>query len=366
MAQRCSERAGWLSFSGAASVLPAEVLAEVRQAIGMWQGSGTSVLELPFAGADFIAIQREAEATLREMLAVPAHYHVLFLQGGATAQFRLVPLNLLGARDCAAYVETGHWSGRAIAEAAQVCRPAIAARARNRIPPADTWRIPPGAAYCHITGNETADGVQFHHIPSWADVPLVADLTADLLTGPLDVERFGLIYASAQKNLGIPGLTVVIVRADLLGTARAEVPAPFDYARQVAAQSRINTPPVFPIFVADRVLQWLKRHGGLVAAAVRCQRRSESVYAAIDASDFYRCPARPTDRSRISICFRLPSTTLEAAFLKAAEQQGLLHLQGHPSVGGIRACLYNAMPEAGADRLAAFMAEFADAHRDRH
>lgn len=365
MVPRCSEPAGRVSFAGAASALPADVLAEVREAVADRRGSGTSVLELPFVGADFVAIQRDAEATLRALLAIPPQYHVLFLQGGATAQFRLVPLNLLGSRDCAAYVEAGHWSARAVTEAGRVCRVAIAACTRNEIPPVDTWRIPPGAAYCHITGNETADGVQFHDMPSLAGVPLVADLTADLLTGPLDVERFGLIYASAQKNLGIAGLTVVIVREDLLGAARAEVPAPFDYARQVAAESRINTPPVFAVFLAGRVLQWLKRHGGLAAAAERCWRRSESVYAAIDASDFYRCPVRPADRSRISIRFRLPSATLEAAFLSEAERRGLLHLQGHPSVGGIRACLYNAMSQTGADALTAFMAEFANAHRGR-
>lgn len=365
MALCCSERTGRFSFAGAASGLPAEVLADVRQAVSGWHGSGMSVLELPFAGTDFLAIQRDAEATLRALLAIPPDYHVLFLQGGVTAQFRLVPLNLLGARDCAAYVETGHWSARAVAEAGRVCRVAIAARTRNRIPPADTWRIPPGAAYCHITGNETADGVQFHHVPSSAGVPLIADLTADLLTGPLDIGRFGLIYASAQKNLGIAGLTVVIARADLLGVARAEVPAPFNYARQVATESRINTPPVFAVFVAGRMLKWLQHHGGLAAAAERCRRRSESVYAVIDAGDFYRCHVRPADRSHVSISFHLPSAALEAAFLIEAERQGLLHLQGHPSVGGIRACLYNAMPTAGADALAAFMAEFVDAHRGR-
>lgn len=344
-------------------MLPPEVLAEVQEAVGEWGCSGQSVLELPFTGQAYAAIQREAEADLRALLGVPPQYRVLFLQGGAYAQFGVVPLNLLSPDRCAAYVETGYWSARAMSEATSVCRVVVAARARGRIPPPATWRIPDGAAYCHITGNETADGVQFHHFPALDRVALVGDLTADLLTGPIDIERFGLIYASAQKNLGAAGLTVVIVRENLLGRGRGGIPAPLDYARQAASGSRVNTPPVFAVFVAGRMLKWLRRHGGLAQAATRCRRRSETLYAAIEASDLYRCDVEREDRSRISVCFHLADAGLETVFLAEAQRRGLHHLTGHPAQGGIRACLYNAMPESGVVALADFMAEFAHTHR---
>ncbi len=363
MGQRCSEPARPISFAGGPSILPPEVLAEVQEAVGEWGGSGQSVLELPFTGPAYAAIQEEAEADLRALLGLPTQYRVLFLQGGAYAQFRLVPLNLLGPDGCAAHVETGYWSARAIAEASSVCRVAVAARALNRVPPPASWRIPEEAAYCHVTGNETADGVQFHHFPALDRVPLVGDLTADLLTGPVDIERFGLVYASAQKNLGAAGVTIVIVREDLLGRARASIPAPLDYARQAASRGRVNTPPVFAVFVASRMLKWLRRQGGLAEAAARCRRRSETLYAAIEASDLYRCDVDRADRSRISVCFHLADASRESAFLAEAQRRGLHHLKGHPARGGIRACLYNAMPESGVVALADFMAEFAHTHR---
>lgn len=338
-------------------MLPAEVLAELREAIGAIPGR--SILEIPFVGDDYLALQAEAEADLRALLAIPPGYRVLFLQGGALAQFRLLPLNLLGAADCAAYVETGHWSARAIAEAGEVCRVVLAARGRNRVPPAETWRIPPEAAYCHVTGNETADGVQFHHFPTLAAVPLVADLTADLLTAPLDVGRFGAIYASAQKNLGIAGLTVVILREDLLARGRGGIPAPFDYRRQAAASSRVNTPPVFALFVAGRMLAWLRREGGLAGAAARRRERSALIYAVIDRDGFYRSEVAREDRSEISLCFHLTDAALEPVFLAEAERQGFRHLRGHPARGGIRACFYNAMPLGAVGAFAGFMAAFA-------
>ncbi len=363
MEQHCSEPRQRLSFAGGASALPPEVLAEVRDAIGEWNGCGQSILELAFTEHDFTAIQEEAEADLRALLALPGGYRVLFLAGGAFAQFRLVPLNLLAAGDGAAYVDTGLWSQRAIEEAACLSRVTIAARGRNHVPPVATWDIPADAAYCHITGNETADGVQFHQFPTLARAPLVADLTADLLTAPLTVERFGLIYASAQKNLGAAGLTLVILREDLLGKGREGIPAPLDYARQAAAASRVNTPPMFALFVAGRMLKWLRRQGGLEAAAERCRERSDLLYAAITASDLYRCPVAAPDRSQISVCFHLANPALEPEFLAQAARRGLWYLRGHPARGGLRACLYNAMPLATAAALADFMAEFAHTHR---
>jgi phosphoserine aminotransferase len=352
-----------VSFAGGPAILPPEVLHEVQEAVGDWRGSGLSVLEVPFGSSEYATIQQEMEGDLRALLVLPPNYRVLLLQGGAFAQFRLVPLNLLGSSDCAAYVETGYWSARAMAEAGNVCRVAVAARARHAVPPVGTWCIPREAVYCHITGNETADGVQFHEFPVLDEIPVVADLTADLLTGPIDIRRFGLIYASAQKNLGAAGLTIVIVREDLLAGGRPEIPAPLNYARQAGANNRVNTPPIFAVFVAGRMLKWLRRQGGLAQAAARCRRRSEMLYRAIEESDFYTCPVRGADRSRVSICFHLPDPALESTFLAQARQRGLLHLNGHSAIGGLRACLYNAMPEAGVAALVAFMTEFASAVR---
>ena len=358
MARRCSEHRTVISFASGPAVLPPEVLSEVQEAVGAWDGSGQSVLELPFGGPDYATIQSEFEAEARALLSLPPTYKILLLQGGAFAQFRLVPLNLLRSTDRAAYVETGYWSARAIAEAREVCRVAVVAQADAAIPPVATWQLPRDTVYCHVTGNETADGVQMHRFPALGEVPLVADLTADLFTGPIDIQPFGVIYASAQKNLGAPGLTVVIVREDLLGRVRAEVPAPFDYTRQASTGSRVNTPPIFSVFVASRMLKWLGRQGGLTAAAARCERRSRMLYHVIDASQLYTCPVRAADRSRISVCFHLPDAAQDAAFLAEAQRRGLWHLAGHPTRGGIRACLYNAMPESSVALLADFMHDF--------
>ncbi|MBX5455194.1 MAG: 3-phosphoserine/phosphohydroxythreonine transaminase [Acidobacteriia bacterium] len=354
-----------LSFATGAGSLPAEVLAEIREGLVSWRGSGLSVLELPFTGAKFQTILAEAEQDLRDLLDIPASYRVLFLQGGAFAQFRLVPLNLLRAGESASYVETGYWSARAMAEARALCPVVVAARARKAVPPFAEWRIPPDAAYCHITTNETAEGVQFHEIPVLSRTPLVADMTADLLTGPLDIRRFGLIYASAQKNLGAAGLTLVIVREDLLGRGQDVVPAPLDYTRQARAGNRINTPPTFAIYVAGLMLKWLKRQGGLNVIAERNRRKAAKLYAAIETGGFYHCPVPPPHRSSVTVCFHLPDAVQEAAFLEAAAQAGLLNLQGHPAVGGIRAALYNGVTEAAVDALVAFMAEFAAKHAHR-
>jgi phosphoserine aminotransferase len=353
-----------LSFAAGAGSLPAEVLAEIREGLVNWRGSGLSVLELPFTGAKFQTIFAEAEQDLRDLLDIPASYRVLFLQGGAFAQFRLVPQNLLRAGEIASYVETGYWSARAIAEARAVCRVAIASSARKAIPTFAGWQISPDAAYCHITTNETAEGVQFHEIPLLSSPPLVADMTADLLTGPQDIRRFGLIYASAQKNLGAAGLTLVIVHEDLLGRGQEAVPAPFDYTRQAYAGSLINTPPTFAIFAAGRMLNWLKQQGGMNAIAERNRAKAAKLYAAIETSSFYRCPVPPAHRSSVTVCFHLPDVAQEAAFIEAAAQEGLRDLEGHPAVGGIRVALYNGVTEAAVDALVAFMAEFAAKHAE--
>lgn len=348
-----------LSFSSACSKLPEEVLAALSEDVVAWQGTGLSALELPFTGAEFADIVARAEHDLRALLDIPDSYHVLFLQGGATAQFSLLPMNLLGdARHCD-YVESGHWSRRAIAAASQCCDVHVVASGDQGVmPEPSSWRRSSDAAYCHYTTNETADGLQFQVFPKTSEVPLVSDMTADFLTRPVPVERFGLIYASAQKNLGAAGLTIVIVRDDLLGRARRGTPVPFDYMRQAQSKSKVNTPPTFALLVASRMLSWLREQGGLAGAQERNRAKSAKLYAATDGDEFYRCLAAPSHRSSVSVCFRLPSPALDIMFADEAEASRLLHLRGHPAVGGIRASLYNAVSEAAVDALVSFMSDF--------
>jgi phosphoserine aminotransferase len=345
--------------------MPAEVLARVREDLPNFRGSGQSVLELPFTGAQFREIMAQAQRDLRELLAVSQDYEILFLQGGASAQFALVPLNLLGDADHADYVETGYWSRKCIAEAKRFCQVNVAASSADtdfdRVPDPWHWRVSSGAAYTHITNNETADGVEYPWTPVRLRTPLAADMTSSFLTRPLDVTSFGLIFASAQKNIGPAGLTIVIVRRDLLDRERPATPAVFSYHRQAEAGSMLNTPPTFAVYVAGLVFQWLRNRGGLAAMEASNLRKSGLVYAAIDASrGFYRSRVLAEFRSRVNVCFRLTTEGLTERFLSEAQERGLLNLRGHSKVGGIRASLYNAMPEEGAAALAAFMAEFAN------
>lgn len=347
------------NFASGPATLPPDVLEAARAALADCRGTGLSILELPFTGSVFAGILAETERDLRDLLGLTEAWRVLFLQGGASAQFALVPMNLLGEKGAADYVETGHWSRRAMAEAANWCRVRTAARGSGRdVPPPAEWSLCEDAAYCHLTTNETADGVQFHRLPDTGAVPLVADMSADLLTRPLEVARFGLIYASAQKNLGAAGLTVVLVRDDLLGRAHPGIPAVFDYSRQAAANGKVNTPPMFAVLVAGLMLRRLKADGGLRAAGERNARKAAALYGAIDRSHLYRCPVEPSARSLVNVRFHVPDEATEAAFLAGAEAAGLLNLKGHPAVGGIRATLCNAMPEAGVEALVAFMADF--------
>jgi phosphoserine aminotransferase len=271
----------------------------------------------------------------------------------------MLPLNLAHGCKSADYLETGHWSRRAIAEALPSIDVRIAARGDGiTLPPPNAWDVSPSAAYCHLTSNETADGLQYHCVPDTGNVPLVADMSADLLTRPVDMERYGLIYASGQKNLGAAGLTVVIVRADLLGHARPGTPAPFDYTRQAAEKSKVNTPPTFAIAVALRMLHWLEDQGGLVAAEARSRRKAENLYSIIGHSGFYSSPIVTEDRSLVSVRFHLASDALTEAFVDEAARNGLIHLRGHPEIGGLRANLYNGVSEEDVGRLVDFMIEF--------
>lgn len=343
------------------------MLAQARAELPDYGGSGMSVMELPFTGREFKAIAAAARGDLRALLGIPADYTVLFMQGGASAQFALVPLNLLGVRRQADYVETGYWSRKAMAEARRYCEVRVAASGAaggfSRVPPPDAWTVSPDSAYCHITSNETADGLQYHWTPETGAVPLVADMTSDFLSRPIDVARYGVIYAAAQKNVGPAGLTIVIVRTELIGAALPGTPSVFEYKVQADQGSMANTPATWSVYVAGLVFRWLRQRGGLAEMARVNARKAARLYAAIEESEgFYRCRIAPADRSRTIVCFTLREPGLTPAFLAAVRERGLVNLEGHPAVGGLRAALFNAMPEAGAEALAGFMDDFARAH----
>jgi phosphoserine aminotransferase len=349
------------NFSAGPAALPQEVLEQLRDEMLDWHGQGMSVMEMSHRGKTFVGIAQQAEADLRELLAVPANYKVLFLQGGATAQFAAIPQNLTTAASTVDYVNTGAWSKKAIGEAKKYCKVNVAADAGGaytRAPAQSEWKLTPGAAYVHYTPNETIGGVEFPFIPQTGDVPLVADLSSTILSRPLDVSRFGVIYAGAQKNIGPAGLVVVIVRDDLLGRARVDVPTVFDWAAMAADGSMLNTPATYSWYVAGLVFQWIKRQGGLAAMEKVNRAKAEKLYGAIDGSGYYRNPVEKSSRSWMNVPFTLPNAELDKPFLDGAKKAGLVTLEGHRSVGGMRASLYNAMPLAGVEALVQYMAEF--------
>ena len=350
------------NFSAGPAVLPLEVLDQAKAELTDWQGSGMSVMEVSHRGKAFVACAAEAEADLRELLAVPKNYKVLFLQGGASGQFAAIPMNLAAPDSVVDYVNTGAWSKKALGEARGYCKVNVAADAADsnysHVPPQDGWSLTPGAAYLHYTPNETIGGVEFPFIPQ-VDAPLVADMSSTILSRPLDVSRFGLIYAGAQKNIGPSGICIVIVREDLIGKARPGTPLVFDYKAMADADSMLNTPPTFGWYFAGLVFKWLKQQGGLAVMAERNHAKATKLYAAIDASDFYRNPVAKDCRSWMNVPFILARPELDKSFLAEATRAGLVNLEGHRSVGGMRASLYNAMPMAGVDALVSFMGEFA-------
>ncbi|HEU0282317.1 MAG TPA: 3-phosphoserine/phosphohydroxythreonine transaminase, partial [Gallionella sp.] len=312
-------------------------------------------------------IHAQAEADLRELMGIPANYRVLFLQGGAHLQFSMIPLNLLHGKASADYVDTGEWSKKAIGEAKKFGAVNVVMSNADRnctyVPAFDTWQRDPDAAYLHYTPNETIGGVEFNWVPETGDVPLVADMSSNILSRPIDVSRFGLIYAGAQKNIGPAGLTLVIVRDDLIGQAAAITPTMLDYKTHADNGSMYNTPPTYGIYIAGLVFQWLKKSGGIAAMERANIAKADLLYAAIDASNgFYNCPVNKADRSRMNVPFTLKDANLDGDFLKQAEARGLLQLKGHRSVGGMRASIYNAMPLAGVQALVNFMNEFARQH----
>src|SRR5690606_17181851 len=348
-------------------MLPPSVLEQVREELPDWQGSGMSVMEVSHRGKAFVRAAEEAERDLRDLLAVPANYKVLFLSGGATGQFAGIPLNLATWGSTVDYVNTGSWSKKALEEARAFCgkvHVAADAKAGNytTVPPQGSWNTSPDAAYLHYTPNETIGGVEFPFVPDSGKVPLVADFSSTLLSRPLDVTPFGLIYAGAQKNIGPAGLCILIVREDLLGRARPATPSIWNYTKMAADGSMSNTPPTFGWYVAGLVFKLVKQLGGLAAMGERNLAKATKLYGAIDSSAFYANPVDPTCRSWMNVPFTLAKPELDKTFLAEAEAAGLKNLAGHRSVGGMRASLYNAMPLEGVDALVDFMREFERRH----
>lgn len=350
------------NFSAGPAALPEPVLERARDEMLDWQGSGMSVMEMSHRGKAFVSIAEQAEQDLRDLLAVPSNYKILFLQGGASGQFAAVPMNLMRGKSSADYINTGAWSKKAIAEAKKYAEVNVAASSADdqfmSIPDPASWQCDPNAAYLHYTPNETIGGVEFHFVPETGDVPLVADMSSTLLSRPIDVSRFGVIYAGAQKNIGPAGLSIVIVREDLMGQPMDCLPSILDYQVQADADSMSNTPPTYSWYLAGLVFAWLKDLGGLAAMAEINQRKADKLYRVIDNSAFYNNPVAKDARSWMNVPFTLADAELDALFLKEATQAGLTTLKGHRSVGGMRASIYNAMPEAGVDALIDFMVDF--------
>jgi phosphoserine aminotransferase len=352
------------NFSAGPAVLPAEVLARAGDEMLDWRGSGMSVMEMSHRGPEFMSIAAEAEADLRALLAIPANYKVLFLQGGATLQFAQVPMNLLRGKGSADYVLTGEWSKKAVKEAKNYCDVAIAASSedRNFTYAPKKFSVRKDAAYVHYCSNETIGGVEFHEVVDVKGMPLVADASSHFLSRPLDVSKFGLIYAGAQKNAGPAGLTIVIVRENLIGQAAKGTPTVMDYKLQADADSMLNTPATYSLYVAGLVFKWLKQLGGLAVMEKRNIEKAKLLYDFLDSSSFFKNPVAKEDRSRMNVPFTLANPGLDSDFLKGAEARGMVQLKGHRSVGGMRASIYNAMPLEGVQRLVEYMRDFEARH----
>jgi phosphoserine aminotransferase len=353
------------NFSPGPAALPLEVLEQTRDELLDWHRSGMSVMEVSHRGAAFVETAAAAEADLRELMAIPANYKVLFMQGGASAQFALVPMNLTNPGATVDYINTGHWSQKGIAEASRYCRVHVAGDAGNpyrSVPGQSELTFSGKAEYLHYTPNETIGGVEFGYVPNSVSVPLVADMSSNILSQPIDVRKFGLIYAGAQKNIGPSGLVVLIVREDLIGRARADTPKVFDYKAVADDNSMLNTPPTFAWYMAGLVFKWLKARGGVAAMGETNRIKAETLYKAIDASEFYGNSVAKDARSRMNVIFTLRRPELDAAFLSEATAAGLTGLKGHRVIGGMRASLYNAMPLAGVQKLVEFMRDFERRH----
>tara|TARA_R110000822_G_scaffold92912_8_gene214190 strand:+ start:5421 stop:6452 length:1032 start_codon:yes stop_codon:yes gene_type:complete len=338
------------------------VLKQAQAELLDWQGKGLSVMEMSHRSEEFTQVAETAEQDLRDLLSVPDDYKVLFLQGGASQQFAQIPLNFMAEDGSADYIDTGIWSAKAIEEAQRFGHVNVAASAKAydyfAIPGQNDWQLSESAAYVHYTPNETIGGLEFGWIPEVGDTPLIADVSSTILSRPLDVSKFGMLYAGAQKNIGPSGLVVVIVREDLLGKARASCPTMLDYSVAAKNGSMYNTPPTFGWYLAGLIFKWVKEQGGLEAMERLNQTKQRTLYKAIDSSELYSNPINPVDRSWMNIPFRLADDRLDKPFLAGADERGLLNLKGHRSVGGMRASIYNAVGQDAVDALVAYMAEF--------
>lgn len=350
------------NFSAGPAALPTAVLERAQGELLNWRGSGMSVMEVSHRGPDFIACAAAAEANLRKLLNISDDYKVLFLAGGATLQFASIPLNLTRAGDTVDYVVTGNWGKKAVSEARRYCDVHIAADAATenytRAIPANEWQLSKAPRYVHYTPNETIHGVEYHDIPAVGAAPLVADCSSTILSRPLDISRFGVVYAGAQKNIGPAGIVVLIVRADLIGNARSETPGIVDFKTMADTDSMWNTPPTFAWYLAGLVFEWLLERGGLAAVERDNIAKAEMLYGCIDRSDFYTNPVAPDSRSRMNVPFTLPDEALNAPFLEESSAAGLMNLKGHRAVGGMRASIYNAVPLAAVEALVEFMVDF--------
>ena len=353
------------NFSPGPATLPTAVLERARDEFLDYDGSGMSIMEMSHRGKIFMEVAARCERNVRQLLSVPDNYHVLFLQGGATTHFAAVAMNLLGDKQTVDYVNTGAWSVKAIKEAGKYAKVNVIASSESsnfdHIPEVSSWRFSDDAAYVHVCSNETIGGVQFHEFPDTA-APLVADMSSDIFARPLDVSQFGLIYAGAQKNFGPAGLTLVIVRDDLLGNPHPALPTPLDYKVQAGSDSMSNTPPTFSWYLAGLVFEWLLEQGGLTAMQARNEAKARALYSAIDTSNYYRAPVAVANRSIMNVPFTLADDAQDADFLAGADAQGLKNLKGHRSVGGMRASIYNALGEDAVDALVAYMGDFEREH----
>jgi len=354
------------NFSAGPAMLPEAVLSKAKQEMLDWHDSGMSVMEMSHRGKDFMSIAAKAEADLRQLMAIPENYKVLFLQGGASSQFAMLPMNLAVEKKSADYFNTGAWSKKAIAEAKRYCDVNVVWSGEDNnfsaTPKESDYKLNPEAAYVHYTPNETIGGVEFPFIPETGDVPLIADMSSTILSRPIDVSKFGVIYAGAQKNIGPAGLTIVIIREDLIADAQEGTPSMFQYSIHATNDSMYNTPPTYGMYLAGLVFEWLIDNGGLDAMAEINERKAAKLYAAVDESSFYQNPVEVRSRSWMNVPFTLADSELDAVFLKGAITKGLVTLKGHRSVGGMRASIYNAMPEAGIDTLIEFMKAFEAEH----
>ncbi len=355
------------NFSSGPAMIPAEVLRRAEQELCNWHGLGTSVMEISHRSKEFIQVAEESEKDIRDLMNIPSNYKVLFCHGGARAQFAAIPMNLLGDKSTADYIDGGYWAHSAVKEAQKYCAPNVidittSIGDKRGLLPMSEWKLSQDAAYVHYCPNETIDGLSIDEMPDFGDKVVIADFSSTILSSQIDVSRFGVIYAGAQKNIGPAGLTLVIVREDLLGKARKELPSILDYTVLAENESMFNTPPTFAWYLSGMVFKWLKEQGGLVEIEKRNKAKADLLYKTIDNSSFYRNQVADANRSRMNVPFQLADSALDAVFLKESLEAGLHALKGHRVVGGMRASIYNAMPLEGVQALTAFMNDFEKRH----